>query len=87
MVPAESKLYSSPVENGNEGGGAIEVYKTAKLAKAREAYLSALDSPGALSPGTHRVVGTMVVRTSSKLKASQQRALEKNIIDALIKLK
>ena len=87
MVPAESKLYSSPVENGNEGGGAIEVYKTAKLAKARDAYLSTFDSPGALSPGTHRVVGTMVVRTSSKLKASQQRALEKNIIDALIKLK
>ena len=87
MIPAESKLYSSPVENGNDGGGVIEVYKTVKLAKAREAYLSALDSPGALSPGTHKVVGTMVVRTSSRLKASQQQALEKSIINALIELK
>lgn len=87
MIPTELRAYSTPVENGNDGGAAIEVYKTVKLAKAREAYLASLDSPGALSPGTHKVVGTMVVRTSSRLKASQQQALEKNIINALIELK
>ena len=70
MIPAESKLYSSPVENGNDGGGVIEVYKTVKLAKAREAYLSALDSPGALSPGTHRVVGTIIKQNTSRCSTS-----------------
>ncbi len=76
----------SPVEAGNDGGGCIEAYKTVKAAKARNQYLSALDSLGAFGPGSHKVVGTLVVRTSNQLTASQQKQLETNVVNALIKL-
>jgi hypothetical protein len=42
---------------------------------------------GGLSSGTNKVVGTLLVRTSDELTASQQKKLEKNIINALINLK
>lgn len=78
----------STAEIGNDGGGAIEAFKTVKEAKARDEYLSQFDSIGGiLSPGSHKVVGTLVVRTSSDLTASQQKELETNIINALIGLK
>lgn len=76
----------SALEAGNDGGAVIEAFKTVKDAKARVKYLSALDGSGPLSPGTHKVVGTLVIRTSNQLTASQQSKLEKRIINALIKL-
>lgn len=78
----------STAEIGNDGGGAIEAFKTVKEAKARDEYLSQFDSIGGiLSPGSHKVVGTLVIRTSDELTASQQKELETNIINALIELK
>ena len=53
---------------------------------ARDAYLSGFDGAGMLSPGSHRVVGTLVIRTSDALSASDQKKLENRIVDALIKL-
>lgn len=76
----------SPVEAGVNGGAVIEAYKTKKDAKAREKYLASFDKSGALSSGSHMVIGTLVVRTSNELTATQQKELEKNIIDALIRL-
>lgn len=76
-----------PVEAGNSGGAAIEAFKTVKEAKKRNKYLSTFDGQGILDPGSHTVVGTLVVRTSNELTATQQKNLEKNIINALIKLK
>ena len=38
------------------------------------------------SAGTHKVVGTVVVRTSNELTASQEGELEQNIINELIRL-
>lgn len=55
-------------------------------AEARDAYLSGFDGAGMLSPGSHRVVGTLVIRTSDALSASDQKKLENRIVDALIKL-
>lgn len=76
----------SPVEAGTEGGAVIEAFHTVKDAKARDAYLSGFDGSGMLSPGSHRVVGTLVIRTSDELSASDQKKLENRIVDALIKL-
>lgn len=51
-------------------------------AEKRERYLASFDG-GAMSSGSHTVVGTMLVRTSSKLSASDQKKLEEEIIAAL----
>lgn len=70
------------IDVGTDGGGAIEIYKTAKEAKERDEYLAQFDG-GAFSSGSHKVQDTMVIRTSSKLKASEQQELTEQIIQAL----
>lgn len=74
------------IDNGTDGGGCVEVYKTKKDAEARNEYLTAFDSAGMMNPGSHSILGTMIVRTSSQLTATQQKKLEKNIIDKLTEL-
>lgn len=66
------------VEKGTDAGGSIEVYLTAKDAEKRNAYLSSFDG-GILSSGSHKVIGTCVVRTADSLTASLQNILESNI--------
>lgn len=73
------------VDRGTDGGGAVEVYATAEDAVARDAYLSAFDG-GILRSGSHSVLGTVVIRTSDLLTASQQQELESAIHDALVRL-
>lgn len=82
-----SQLFSEGdiVTVGTDGGGSVEVYESAEAAKARVEYLSAFDG-SILSSGSHRVVGTCVVRTSNLLTASQQKSLEQGIVDALVRL-
>ena len=82
-------LYSkgdTPVERGTDGGGCIEVYETVEYAEARNTYLASFDGT-IFSSGSHTVCGTIVVRTSDKLTATQQKELEEVIIAALIELK
>lgn len=80
-----SEGYTGIPAAGTDGGGAVEVYATVEDAEERDAYLAALDG-GFLSSGSHRVVGTCVVRTSDFLTASQQQEMEQNVIDSLIRL-
>lgn len=87
----ESKLYvdedgdiNSAIDCGTDGGGCIEIYANASDAKKRDEYLASFDST-AFSSGSHKVVGTVLIRTSSKLKASEQQALETEIVDVLSK--
>ncbi|MGT2667074.1 EbhA [Streptococcus rifensis] len=75
------------VAKGTDAGGNIEVYKTPDEAEARNTYLSAFDGQGFLNPGSHYVYGTLVIRTSRHLTASQQTALTENIYNKLIELK
>ncbi|MDU4284332.1 MAG: EbhA [Streptococcus sp.] len=75
------------VDKGTDAGGNIEVYKTSDEAKSRNAYLSAFDGQGILNPGSHYVYGTVVIRTSRHLTASQQTALTEKIYNKLIELK
>lgn len=72
-------------EIGTDAGGQIEVYATKEDAEKRNEYLAGFDG-SALRPGSHTVLGTMVIRTSDYLKASQQKALEAAIIAALLEL-
>ena len=73
------------IEKGTDAGGAIEVYANEEDAKKREEYLAAFDG-SILASGSHNVVGTVLVRTSNELTATQQKKLEEKIINALSKL-
>lgn len=75
------------VAKGTDTGGNIEVYKTAEEAQVRNTYLSTFDGQGLLNPGSHYVYGTIVIRTSRHLTASQQTALTEKIYNKLIELK
>jgi len=70
---------------GTDGGGSVEVYESADTAKTRDEYLAAFDG-SILSSGSQRLVGTCVVRRSHLLTASQQKTLEQDIVDSLVRL-
>lgn len=76
---------STVIEKGTDCGGSIEVYSTAEDAEARNDYLASFDG-GILASGSHVVVGTVLVRTSHKLTASQQKEMEANIIAVLTEI-
>lgn len=74
---------NSIIEKGTNGGGSIEVYSTLEDAQNRNDYLSTFDgSP--LASGSHTVIGTVIIRTSHELTASQQKDLEQRIVDSLL---
>lgn len=75
----------SLIDRGTEAGGSIETYANADDAKRRNEYLAAFDG-GILTSGSHEVVGTVVVRTSNLLKASQQKELTAAIKQSLLRL-
>lgn len=88
QIKEEDKLWldGTIIENGTDGGGCIEVYATEDDAIKRRDYLAIFDGTRTAS-GTHTVVGTVLVRTSNCLTASQQKELEKKIIDNLTQLR
>ncbi len=79
----QSEIYgTSLIEKGTAAGGSIEVYANVEDATTRNDYLASFDG-GIFASGSHTVIGTVLVRTSDELTASQQQALESNIIAAL----
>lgn len=88
QIKEKDKLWldGTIIENGTDGGGCIEVYATEDDAIKRRDYLATFDGTRTAS-GTHTVVGTVLVRTSNCLTASQQKELEKKIIDNLTQLR
>lgn len=74
---------NSVVEKGTACGGSIEVYSNEEDANKRRDYLSSFDG-SVLSNGTHRVIGTTLIRCSDELTATQQKELEQKIINAMI---
>lgn len=70
------------IEQGTDAGGAIEVYTCVEDAVKRRDYLANFDGTITAS-GTHTVIGTVLVRTSNELTASQQKDFEGKIIAAL----
>ncbi|WP_274940905.1 peptidoglycan-binding domain-containing protein [Chordicoccus furentiruminis] len=80
-----SQLYvgtDDVIEVGTEGGGCIEIYGDAAGAEARNTYLAGFDG-SLIASGSHKVLGTCIVRTSNKLTASQQNDLTDRISLAL----
>ena len=83
-----SKLYiedgkDNVIDVGTQGGGCLEIYANTKDAEKRDAYLAGFDGT-AFSSGSHLIVGTVLIRTSNELKASQQKALTEKISNALV---
>lgn len=74
---------STVLDKGTDGGGCLEVYRTVEDAEARRIYLAAFDGT-IFDSGSHTVIGTILVRTSCKMTATQQDDLEAAIIAALI---
>ena len=66
-----------------DGGGCIEVFANVEDAVKRDSYLELFDGT-ILDSGSHTIVGTIVVRTSCKLTASQQDEIEAKIIEELL---
>ena len=72
-------------EIGNPAGGCVEAYRTAEDAERRNGQLK--DMEGTISaPGSHKVVGTLVIRTSDDLTVSQQKKLESSLVKELTRL-
>lgn len=76
---------NSIIEKGTDCGGSIEVYSTVEEANKRNEYLGSYDGT-IFSSGSHNVYETLLIRTSDKLKASQQKELEQKIVESLLKI-
>ena len=74
------------VDKGTECGGAIEVYASEEDAEKRDSYLASFDGAGMLNSGSHKVLGTIVIRTSTKLTATQQNEFTNNITNKFLEL-
>lgn len=83
LLGTENITGDAIVSKGTIGGGAIEVYRCLEDVQKRDKYLGALDG-GILASGSHTILGTMLIRTSDDLKASQQETLTNAIIAAMI---
>ena len=82
----QSKVYGDTiVEKGTSCGGQVEVYQTEADAEKRNEYLTGFDGT-LFDSGSHTVIGTVIVRTSDQLTATQQKELEANVIAALTAL-
>lgn len=81
----QSSVYGNDiVDKGTECGGAIEVYASEEDAEKRDSYLASFDGAGMLNSGSHKVLGTIVIRTSTKLTATQQNEFTNNITNKLL---
>lgn len=85
LVDPSDVYGTDTIDRGTDGGGCLEVYATVDDAQKRETYLSSYDGT-VLDSGSHNIVGTILIRTSSKLTATQQKNLEKEITEKLLEL-
>ena len=79
QVPDADNYYGK-----TDGGGVVEVYSNATEANKRNKYLAVFDGQGFLDSGSHTVLGTCVIRTSSYLTATQQNTLTEAIKAAIL---
>lgn len=84
-VDKSNLVENNIIDNGTDGGGSLEVYANEEDANKRNDSLAAFDG-SILASGSHKVVGTILVRTSNYLTASQQKELEAAIVENLTTL-
>ena len=83
IINLDKSIYGETlIEQGTDAGGGIEVYTCVEDAVERRDYLATFDG-GIFANGTHTVIGTVLVRTSNELTATQQKDLEAKLIAAL----
>lgn len=82
LINQDSIIGNDVIEKGTQCGGSIEVYENTNDANKRNEYLASFDGT-IFASGSHMVIGTIVIRTSNELKASEQKELEDKIIEAL----
>ena len=71
------------LNKGTSAGGCLEVYCTVEDAQARNTYLAGFDGTF-LDSGSHTVLGTVVIRVSPNMTATEQDAVEAAIISVLL---
>lgn len=86
MINQDEVYGTDIVDKGTECGGCIEVYANVDDAETRNTYLASFDGASFLNSGSHTVIGTIVIRTSSQLTATQQNELTKTITDKFLEL-
>ena len=69
-------------EVGNEAGGSVEVFRNSEDAKSRKEYLDDL-AGGFFDSGSSKLVNSTIIRTSSEMKASEQKDLEQKLVNVL----
>ena len=78
--------------NKNGGYTACVYFSSKKVkqdyvyAKKRESYLASFDGNGMMDSGSHIVLGTVLIRTSSQLTATQQKNLTEQISNKFTEL-
>lgn len=87
LVNQDEVYGDTVIDKGTDGGGAVEVYSSVEDANTRNDYLASFDGAGFLASGSHSVVGTVVIRTSDNLTATQQKEMEANIYNSLVELR
>lgn len=69
---------------GTVGGGCIETYATVEDAVARSVHLTLMKPNYGVDPGSHEILGTMVIRTSKYMPPAIQDITTQNIINSLM---
>lgn len=87
LINQDEVLGNDIIDKGTDCGGCVEVYASINDAEARNAYLATFDTAGFLNSGSHIVLGTLVIRTSPKLTATQQNELTQVISNNLLELR
>jgi Lamina-associated polypeptide 1C (LAP1C). len=87
LINQDEILGNDIVDKGTDCGGCVEVYSSINDAEARNAYLATFDTAGFLNSGSHTVLGTLVIRTSPQLTATQQNELTQAITNNLLELR
>lgn len=82
----QAEVYGTDlIDRGTDAGGAIEVYANSDDAERRNTYLATYDGT-ILASGSHEVLGTIVIRTSNELTATQQKQLTDAIKTAFLRV-
>ena len=82
-VLAKPDARKSSIDEGCIGGGCVEMYASQTDAENRNKYLAKFDGT-LIDSGYHTVYDTLVIRTSSRMSESQQKALELEILTSIL---
>lgn len=83
LVDQEGLRGKDVIEKGTDCGGCIEIFKNKEDAENRNEYLTKFDDT-VLYSGSHKVFGTLIIRTSYRLSNENQDILTDAICNAIM---